>query len=154
MVALQYERTYRSSVRNKEYRQANRHTTEEGHESGVCLISRTVHFIPMCLSVNKHRAGVRWTFVVSIEYSELHANEHEEGQHSGRATLDGVIVAVALAVMLASVSGAWIATAMRVAVVVRVLDVLGDLLRPVVCRGRTIMWAAAEVWEGGEENDG
>ena len=154
MPALQHERRYRSFVRNKEYKQANGHTTEEGHESGVCLINRNVHFIPMCLSVNKRRAGVRWTFVVSVEYSWLHANEHEEGQHSGRGTPDGVIVAVALAVMLASVSGARIATALRVAVVMRVLDVLGDLVRPVVCRGQTIMWAAAEVWEGGEDNDG
>ena len=91
---------------------------------------------------------------MSIEYLWLHADEHEEGNHSRRATPDGVIVAVALAVMLASVSGARIATALRVAVVVRLLDVLGDLVRPVVCRGQTIMWAAAEVWEGGEDNDG
>ena len=64
----------------------------------------------------------------------------------GQGTPDGVIVAAALAVVLVSVSGVTIATALRVAVTVRVLDVLGDMLRPVVRRGQTTKWAAGEVW--------
>ena len=67
-----------------------------------------------------------------------HANEREQGHYSGEVTPDGVIVAAALAVMLVSVIGAGIATTLRVAVVVCMLDVLGDFLRPVVRRGRTI----------------
>ena len=57
-----------------------------------------------------------------------------------------VIVATALAVGLVNVSGVAIVTALRVAVVVRVLDVLGDLLRPVVRRGQAKKWAAGEIW--------
>ena len=30
-----------------------------------------------------------------------------------------------------------------------VLDMLGDLLGPVVRRGQIIKWAASEIWEGG-----
>ena len=55
--------------------------------------------------------------------------------------------------MLVSVSSVGIATALQVAAVTRVLDVLGDLLGPVVHRGQIIKWAAGEVWEGGQEND-
>ena len=57
-------------------------------------------------------------------------------------TPDGVVVATALAVVLVSVSGIAIATTLRVAVVVCVLDALGDLLHPVVGREQTIKWAA------------
>ena len=64
----------------------------------------------------------------------------------GQVTPDGVIVAAALAVVLVSVSGVATATALRVAAIVRVLDVLGNLLRPVVRRGQTTKWAAGEVW--------
>ena len=87
---------------------------------------------------------------MGVGSSWLHDDEREQGHYSGQVTPDGVIVATALAVGLVSVRGVSIATAQRVAVVVRVLDVLGDLLRPVVRRGQTIKWAAAEVLEGSE----
>ena len=69
-------------------------------------------------------------------------------------TPDGVIVAAVLAVVLVSMSSVGITTALRVAGVMDVLDVLGDLLGPVTRRGQIIKQAVGEVWEGGEENDG
>ena len=50
-----------------------------------------------------------------------------------------------------------IEVALRVAGVLRtldVLDVLGDLLGPVVRCGQIIKWAVGEVWEGGQGDDG
>ena len=76
--------------------------------------------------------------MVGVGCSWLHDSEREQGHYSGEVTPDGVVVAAALAVVLVSVSGARIATTLQVADVVCVLDVLGDLLRPVIRRGRTI----------------
>ena len=93
-------------------------------------------------------------FMVGVGSSWLHDDECEQGHYSGEVTPDGVVVAAALAVVLGSVSGAGIATTLQVAVVMCVLDVFGDLLRPAVRRGRTIKWTAGEVWEGGQDADG
>ena len=67
-----------------------------------------------------------------MECSWLHAN------YSGRVTPDGLIVTVALAVVLVSMNGVGVATALWVEDGVRVLDVLGDMLCPVVRRGQII----------------
>ena len=91
---------------------------------------------------------------MSVECSWLHADECEQGHYSGRATPDGVIIAVALAVVLVSVSELGFVTALRVANVVRMLDVFGDLLGPVVLCGQIIKWAVGEIRERGQENDG
>ena len=80
----------------------------------------------------------------------LHNNEREQGHYSGQVTPDGVIVAAALSAVLVSLSGVGIATTLRVAVVVRMLDVFGDLSRPVVHRGQTIKWTVGEAWEEGK----
>ena len=88
---------------------------------------------------------------MSVECSWLHADECEQGH---RATPDGVIIAVALTVALVSVSELGVATAMRVADIVRMLDAFGDLLGPVVLRGQIINWAVGEVRERGQKNDG
>ena len=50
-------------------------------------------------------------------------------------------------------SGVGVVTALLVANVVRMLDVLGDFLGPVVRRRQMIKWIAGEVGERGQEND-
>ena len=62
--------------------------------------------------------------------------ERRQGYDSGQATLDGVIVAATFAVVLVGVTGGGITVALRIAGVVRVLDVLGDLLGLVVRCGQ------------------
>ena len=62
--------------------------------------------------------------------------ERRRGYDSGQATLDRFIVAATFAIVLVSVTGDGITVALRIAGVVRVLDVLGDLLGLVVRRGQ------------------
>ena len=57
-------------------------------------------------------------------------DDREEGYGGSRAAPDGIIVASALAVVQAIL--------LRVVDVVRVLDVLGNLLGPVIRRGQII----------------
>ena len=73
-----------------------------------------------------------------------HDGEREQGYDNNRATPDGVIVVGEFAVVLVSLT--WVAVGQRVAGVVHMLDVLGDLLGLVV-RGT---WSAVK----SEENDG
>ena len=70
-----------------------------------------------------------------------HDDEREQGRDNGRAT-PGVIVVAAFAVVRVGLIwvGVAVAVALRFAGVVRVLDVLGELLGPVVRR----KWTAVE----------
>ena len=74
-----------------------------------------------------------------------HDDERGQGHDNGRATPDGVIVVAAFAVVLVGLTWVGVAVGQRVAGVVHTLDVLGDLLGPVVC-GK---WTAVK----SEEND-
>ena len=61
------------------------------------------------------------------------------------------------AVVLVDIPGVGIGIALRVVgvlCVLDVLDVLSDLLGPVVRRGQIMKWAAGEVWEGVRGIDG
>ena len=71
-----------------------------------------------------------------------HDDEREQGRDNGRATPDGVIAVAAFAVVRVGLIwvGVAVAVALRFAGVVRVLDVLGELLGPVVRR----KWTAVE----------
>ncbi len=63
-------------------------------------------------------------------------DEREQRHDNGGASPDGVKVAVGFAVVLVSVTWVGIAVTLRVAGVVRMPDVFGDLLDPVVRRGQ------------------
>ena len=69
-------------------------------------------------------------------------DEREQGRDNGRARPDEVIVVAAFAVVRVGLIwvGLAVAVALRFAGVVRVLDVLGELLGPVVRR----KWTAVE----------
>ena len=69
-----------------------------------------------------------------------HDDEREQGRDNGRATPDGVIVVAAFAVVRVGLIWVGVVVALRFAGVVRVLDVLGELLGPVVHR----KWTAVE----------
>ena len=69
-----------------------------------------------------------------------HDDEREQGRDNGRGTPDGVIVVAAFAVVRVGLIWVRVAVALRFAGVVRVLDVLGELLGPVVRR----KWTAGE----------
>ena len=68
--------------------------------------------------------------MVSVEWSWLHDDDREHVYGSGGAAPDGVTFATALAVVLAVL--------LRVDGVVRVLDVLGDLLGSAIRHGQVI----------------
>ena len=76
----------------------------------------------------------------------VHGNEREQGDDNTRATPDRVIVVAMSAVVLVGLTWVGGAVALGFAGVVRVLDVLGELLGPVARR----KWTAVER----EENDG
>ena len=63
-------------------------------------------------------------------------DEREPRDDNGRATPDGVKVAAGFAEVLVSVAWVGIVVSWRVAGVVRMLDVFGDLLGPVVRLGQ------------------
>ena len=69
-----------------------------------------------------------------------HDDEREQGDGTSRGTPDGVIVVAAFAVVLVGLTWVGVAVGQRVAGVVHMLDVLGDLLGPVV-RGK---WTAVK----------
>ena len=69
-----------------------------------------------------------------------HDDEREQGDDNSRATPDGDIVVAAFAVVLVGLTWVGVAVALRVAGIVHMLDVLGDLLGPVV-RGK---WTAVK----------
>ena len=73
-------------------------------------------------------------------------DEREQGHDNSRATPEGVRVVAAFAVELMSLTWIGVAIVSRVAGVVYVLNVLGDLFGPVVHRKRTAV--------SREENDG
>ena len=75
-----------------------------------------------------------------------HDDEREQGYDNGRATPDGVIVVAAFVVVLVGLTWVGVAVGQRVAGVVHMLDMFGDLLGPVV-RGT---WTAVK----SENNDG
>ena len=52
-----------------------------------------------------------------------------------------------------NVTGAGFVVALRAAGVVRVLDVLGDLIGPVVRGGQTMEWTAGSIERGWPEDD-
>ena len=62
--------------------------------------------------------------------------ERRQGYDSSQATLDRVMVAATLAVVLVSATGDGITVALRIAGVVHVLDALGNLLGLVVRHGQ------------------
>ena len=70
----------------------------------------------------------------------VHGDEREEGDDNSRATHDGVIVVAMSAVVLTGLIWVVVAVALGFAGVVRVLDVLGELLGPVARR----KWTAVE----------
>ena len=63
-----------------------------------------------------------------------HDDEREQGRGNGRATPDRVIVVAMFAVMRVDLIWVGVAVALGFAGVLRVLDVLGELLGPVVRR--------------------
>ena len=73
-------------------------------------------------------------------------DEREQRYDNGRATPDGVKVAAGFAAVLVSVVWVGIVVSLRGAGAVRMLDVFGDLLGPVVRRGQIIKWTAGGGW--------
>ena len=67
-----------------------------------------------------------------------HGCKCKQGNYNGGGTPDGVIVVPAFAVVLVSVIWVGIVVAPRVAGVVHGLDVLGDLLGPIVRRNNIV----------------
>ena len=63
------------------------------------------------------------------------AHDDEQGDDNSRATPDGVIVVAAAVGVLVGLTWVGVAVGQRVAGVVHMLDVIGDLLSPVV-RGK------------------
>ena len=70
----------------------------------------------------------------------VHGDEREQGDDNSQATPDGVIVVAMYAVVLVGLIWVGVAVELGFAGVVRVLDVLGELLGPVVRR----KWTAVE----------
>ena len=75
-----------------------------------------------------------------------HDNEREQGYDNGRATPDGVIVVAAFAVVRVGLIWVGVAVARRFAGIMRVLDVLGELLGPVVRRKWTAVEREEKYW--------
>jgi hypothetical protein len=73
--------------------------------------------------------------MMSVGLSRQHDEEREQSCGSGQATPNGVIVAMVFAMVLVGVTGVGIAVALRVAGAVRPLDVLGDLIGPIIRHG-------------------
>jgi len=81
--------------------------------------------------------------VVSVELSQ--GDERERAYDSSRARPDEVIVAGAFAVVLMNMISTGIVVALQGAGVARVLDVLGDLLGPIVRGGQTMKWTVGSI---------
>ena len=74
-----------------------------------------------------------------------HGFKCKQGYDNGRGTPDRVIVVAGFAVVLVSVIWVGIVAALRVAGVVHVLDVLGDLPGPIARSRNTIQWTVGGV---------
>ncbi len=83
--------------------------------------------------------------MVSESVVVAHDGKCKQGYNNSGRTHDSVIVVAVFAVVLVSVVLVGIAVALRVVGVVYVLDVLGDLLGPVVRRRQIIKWTAGGV---------
>ena len=80
------------------------------------------------------RGRVSICYLRRVQSVVAHDDEREQGHDNSRATPDGVIVVAAFAVVRVGLIWVGVAVALRFADVVRVLDVLGELLGPVVRR--------------------
>ena len=84
------------------------------------IISRNI------VSTDKHQAGIRCLFEESMRCRGH--DKREQGYDNGRATPDGAIVVAAFAVVRVGLIWVGVAVELGFAGVVRVLDVLGELL--------------------------